>query len=62
MNNIFKKIFRTIIASVIIFCIALVIEFILNIIEFFCPVLSWIIVIGIILFAGYFFGNGFNSN
>lgn len=54
---IFKKIFKMLAASVNILFIGFVTVLVLNLIEYFCPVLYWIIGIGVLFVAGYLFGN-----
>jgi hypothetical protein len=59
MKIIFKKFFRTLVACAIILLVGIVITSLINLIEYFCPILSWIISIGIFLITGYLFGNDF---
>ena len=59
MKMIFKKIFKMLAASVNILFIGFVTVLVLNLIEYFCPVLYWIIGIGVLFVAGYLFGNEF---
>lgn len=56
---ILKKIFKTLAASISILFIGFVTVLVLNLIEYFCPVLYWIIGIGVLFIAGYLFGNEF---
>ncbi len=59
MKKVLKKIFKMLVASVIILFVATIVSLILNIIQHFCPTLYWIIGIIILLVAGYLFGNVF---
>lgn len=59
MKMIFKKIFKMLAASTSILFIGFVTVLVLNLIEYFCPVLYWIIGIGVLFVAGYLFGNEF---
>lgn len=56
---ILKKIFKMLAASTSILFIGFVTVLVLNLIEYFCPVLYWIIGIGVLFIAGYLFGNEF---
>ena len=57
MKNVMNKVFRTLIAILILFIVISIIELVFHILLYFCPVLYVIIVICVILFAGYFYGN-----
>ena len=59
MKKVFKKIFKTFVACVIILLVATFVSLFLNIIQYFCPTLYWIIGIVVLLVAGYLFGNVF---
>ena len=59
MKMILKKIFKMLAASTSILFIGFVTVLVLNLIEYFCPVLYWIIGIGVLFIAGYLFGNEF---
>lgn len=59
MKRYLKKIFKMLVASVIILFVATIVSLILNIIQHFCPTLYRIIGIIILLVAGYLFGNVF---
>lgn len=54
MKKVLKKIFKTLVASTIILFVGLVIVLLINIIEHFCPILLFIIGIGLLLFMGYY--------
>ena len=53
MKKVLKKIFKTLIASVIILLSATIVSLFLNIIQDFCPTLYLIIEIIVLLSAGY---------
>ena len=57
MKNVMNKVFRRLIAILILFIVASILELVRHILFYFCPVLYVIIVICVILFAGYFYGN-----
>ena len=59
MKKVFKKIFKTFVACVIILLVATFVSLFLNIIQHFCPTLYWIIGIVILILTGYLFGNVF---
>ena len=59
MKKVVKKIFKMLVASVIILCVATIVSLLLNIIQHFFPTLYWIVGIVILLVAGYLFGNIF---
>lgn len=59
MKKVFKKTFKTLVACAIILFVATLVSLFLNVIQYFCPTLYWIIGIVILILAGYLFGNIF---
>lgn len=59
MQKVLKKIFKMLVASIIILFVATIVSLVLNLIQHFCPILFFIIGMIILLIAGYLFGNVF---
>ena len=62
MKKVLKRIFKMLVASAIILFVVTIVSLVLNLIQHFCPTLFWIIVMIILLVAGYLLWNDLDGN
>lgn len=59
MKTIIKKIFRTLITSMIILVVGTFVTLLINLLAHYCPVIFAIFAVAVLLVTGYLFGNEF---